>query len=231
MPRKIKIFFLALLCFSSAAFAQEPAQEMKTRLQASVVESPNGDKIIELAAMPDLLKEKLNFAYFALWVPYILQVEKSPDWDILNKSIPADKDYLGFTTVSAYLKKQMRANCKISKKFSSNYAIKSLEAGIPIVIRPFESKAEERKPVIERTNERKSFDSPETLKKFAAAKEIRKLISFKAYTHPIVVIGYNKHTKEFCIKDYYGQPMLWLTEKEMQQIVGEVFEIKIPGVN
>jgi hypothetical protein len=229
--RKIITLSAILLGFISTANAQETTQEMKARLQAGIIESPNGDKIIELPILTDGLKEKLDFAYMVLWVPLILQLEKNPNWDMLNKSMPNDRDYLGFTTVSTYLKKRTRANCKISKKFSANYANKSLEAGIPIAIRPFESKAEERKPLIDRAKDRSSIATPEDLKKFAASNEIRKLLSLKTYTHPTIIIGYNKHTKEFCIKEYYGQPMLWLTEKEMQQLVGEVFEIKIQGVN
>ena len=105
-------------------------------------------------------------------------------------------------------------------------------AGVPLLVFPYELKNEEDKNAIaNRTKQRSNIENPETLKKLIALKELRKLQLSEQTIHPSFIAGYNKHTKEFCIKILKHQDGTWFTEKEMQQIVAEVWEIKIPGVN
>lgn len=223
----------SIVCAAFAAGAQESKSELKARLLSSVKTCPNGDKVIDIKPCPkNLEKDFLEFHNITIfiWIPYVLHLESNPDLQDYKIKITADREAYYRVATFAYLKKSLKAKGKVGTAFSAKNAIKSIDAGIPPIVRLKKMPKEDELEIKERSIKRKGIDSIPKLKKFIGESETKPSRFLDGLGPSSFILGHNPNTKEFMIREIEAEPT-WYTEKEVEAMLGEIIEIKIPGIN
>ncbi len=220
----ICIFFS--FCFANA----ETQKERIERLKKTVSTSDNGDVMIYYnnRNQPNVSYDDHSYIK-PLFMPLIFHIAPDMDYEKLVKAMEKT-EFRGWWTVppflGAYLKKELRVNIKYveeSKRFNSRKIMSLIDDGTIIVVCTFKFNSESYPTFKQRNKARFDLetkeDLAENLKKFPI--ELRKEKLKNGISHPETIIGYNKHTKEFCVKTGPGE-VFWYTEEEMSKMTDSV---------
>ena len=209
-------------------------EDVKERMQSSLVHRENGDVIIKNIPMID--QGPKGYCVPATWARYFNYIGIPMDMYLL--AMAGNTGVGGGTSINKMVKNVTRLVEKNYRRLKYDkrralikYIDEYIDRGVPIMWPVYVSKEFYVKKINERTEERKkSTDFSEWKKKLrpyrSAAKKLKENYDG---AHVCMIIGYNKKTREIATSDSWGKKFneRWMTEEEVDAIsMGGMYVIK-----
>ena len=209
-------------------------EDVKERMQSSLVHRENGDVIIKNIPMID--QGPKGYCVPATWARYFNYIGIPVDMYLL--AMAGNTGVGGGTSIETMVKNVNRIiernnrRMKYDKRRSLiKYIDEYIDRGVPIMWPVYVNKEFYVKKINERTEERKKVKNfSEWKKKLRPYRSAaKKLKGNYDGAHVCMIIGYNKKTREIATSDSWGEKFneRWMTEEEVDAIsMGGMYVIK-----